>query len=143
MSVLFLILAIFICIPYWLLLIFMGDNFRHQDKISSVLTKDISPIRYFNIVTTCLHYVKFVLLWQKYCYFRFFFATCITFVLCSFSIGISIRVLALNFFRGTIFSDLNDNIWQVKKLRILIIHKFDITAIIYLIGHYVRGLMRW
>ena len=66
MSVLFLILAIFICIPYWLVLIFMGDNFRHQDKISSVLIKDIFTDKVFQ------YCVKFVLLWQKYCYFLFF-----------------------------------------------------------------------
>ena len=52
MSVLFLILAIFICIPYWLLLIFMGDNFRHQDKISSVLIKDIFTDKVFQY---CYH----------------------------------------------------------------------------------------
>ena len=40
------------------------------------------------------------------------------------SVGILLRLLSLNFFRRLIFPDLNNDIWQVKKVRLLVDRKF-------------------
>ena len=75
-----------------------------------------SPFSDPNMKACLLSLFCFVM--KNYCYFLVFFATWISLALCS-CFG-SYLLLSLVFFRRLIFPDLNDNVWQVKKLRFLV-----------------------
>ena len=116
-------------------LIFIGDNFCHNDKISSLLNKELLTDEVFRYCYTksllCWFVNLYCLVTKNYCYSLFFLLDAFLSRCDCLLIDTLLRILSLKFIWRSIFPDLNDNIWKVKKLNFWWMHKFDIIVIFY------------